>query len=722
MNPISDAKTRRVKTPSILQMEAVECGAAALAIVLAHFKKFVPLEELRQECNVTRDGVKASNMIRAAGTYGLNAAGCTMDLEHLDRVKLPAILFWNFYHFVVFEGKKNGKYYINDPAIGPYTLREEEFSKAFTGVVLVFEPAEEFTPSGRPVDLGFILRKWLAKAHTEIAFLVLVGLFLFIPGLILPTLSRIFVDDILINRMSHWLAPLLVGLILTAVFRAMLSAAQKYYLLRFNESLKLKSAAELIFHILRLPIRFFHQRTAGEVASRISLSQQVTSTLADSVSESFVNLLLVLFFGILLFYFNALLATIVLVSAGINILLIVLFADKFRTASVIIQQNRGKLYGQIAGSLSMIETIKAAGSESDFVTTAVESQIRTVNGEQKQQTLSTLSSAMVVLNTGVNNALVLSIGAWQVIEGNMSVGMLVAFQTLMASFLGPIGQIVTFGNRIQELIAMTGRVEDVQRYPLDRYATSNQPLENQDHTTKLSRLEMSNISFGYSAGGPPLLEQISLTLTPGKRVALVGATGSGKSTIARLVCGHFDPWHGEILFNGKPRGQISNTLFSSSLSAIDQTICLFEGTVKENVTLLDTTIDDVDVFRACNDACIHDAIALKPGAYNYTIEENGRNFSGGERQRLEIARGLSPNPSIFVLDEATSDLDPITEKQIYENIKRRGCACLIIAHRLSAIRDCDEIIVLKGGRIVDRGDHQTLQGRCDEYNTLMSNE
>jgi NHLM bacteriocin system ABC transporter peptidase/ATP-binding protein len=703
-------------------MEAVECGAAALAIVLAYFKKFVPLEELRHECNVTRDGVKASNMISAAKRYGLNVVPCRMELEHLSHVKVPAILFWEFNHFVVFEGKKNGKYYINNPEIGSYVLREKEFSKAFTGVILIFEPAETFVPSGSPINIRFILRKWLKGAHAEISFLILAGLLLFIPGLVLPTLSRIFVDEILIQRMSHWLAPLLVGMALTGVIRAMLSFVQNYYLMRFNESFQLKNAADLVFHILCLPIRFFHHREVGEVASRISLSQGVVGTLVDSVSESLLNLLLVLFFVVLLFFFNTTLASIVVCSCLVNVFLVIVFAGKFRSTSIVIQQLHGKFSGMIAGSLAMIETIKAGGAESDFVRSTVENQVRVVNSEQKQQMLSNWSSYLVDLNAGVNNTLVLSIGALQVIEGNMSVGMLVAFQSLMASFLEPISDLVTFGNEVQELIAITGRVEDIHRYPLDQNATSNRPIETDMNTAKLSTLEVRDVSFGYDQEGPPLLQNISFTLTPGRIVALVGATGSGKSTIAKLVCGLYEPLTGTILYDNKPRHQISGTLFSTSISAIDQTICLYEGTVKENITMWDTTIDDTDIVRACNDACIHDVIVLKSGTYYHMMEENGLNFSGGERQRLEIARGLATNPTILVLDEGTSALDSVTEKLIFDNIKNRGCGCLIIAHRLSAVRDADEIIVLENCKIIDRGNHEDLLKRCGYYKKLMRNE
>jgi NHLM bacteriocin system ABC transporter peptidase/ATP-binding protein len=722
MNPLNDKPSRRVKTRVILQMEAVECGAAALAIVLAHFRKYVPLEELRHECNVTRDGVKASNMVRAAKRYGLEAVGAKMELSHLSNVKLPAIVFWEFNHFVVFEGTRRGKYFINDPAYGRRTLDASEFSKAFTGVILVFEPTEAFLPAGRPVDLFFILRKWLSKAHKELAFLVLAGLFLFVPGLLLPTFSRIFVDDILIKQTSNWLSPLIVGMALTAIFRAVLAWLQRHSLIRFNESLSNKGASELIFHILRLPARFFFQRTAGDLSSRVSLGQQMMSSLAHNVSHSLLNLLLVVLFGALLLFYNATLSLIVFASCAFNVALIFGFSEKFRATSVVTQQLRGKLYGQLTASLGMIETIKAQGSEGALLTRTAEYQTRSVNAEQKQLVLRSWSNYFMDINAGLTNAAVLGLGAYQVIEGEMSIGMLVAFQTIMSSFLSPVGQLVRFGSELQELIATTSRIEDVLRYPLDRYASSDRLPPDGPETAKLQRLELREVSFGYCLDGPPLLQGIDLSLAPGRRLAIVGATGSGKSTLAKLVCGHFDPWGGEILFDGKPREKISSACFAQSVSAVDQTICLFEGTIKENVTLWDTTVDDVDVYRACNDACIHDAVALRPGAYHYLIEENGRNFSGGERQRLEIARGLATNPSILVLDEGTSALDPVTEKQIYENIKSRGCACLIIAHRLSAIRDCDEIVVLEDGKVIDRGSHLELMERCGYYQRLISAE
>ncbi len=722
MNPLNDKPSKRIKTRVILQMEAVECGAAALAIVLAHFGKSVPLEELRYECNVTRDGVKASKMVLAAMRYGLHAVGCKMQLTHLKRAKLPAILFWEFNHFVVLEGFKRGKYYINDPAYGRRVLSEVEFSKAFTGVILAFEPKGNFEATGKFVDLGFMLRKWLANAHSKVAFLVIAGLFLFVPGLLLPVFSKIFVDDILVRRMTHWISPLIVGIVLTAVFRAVLSWLQRHYLLRFNESLNIKGASELMFHILRLPARFFYQRAVGDLSSRVFLNQQISSTLANNVSQSLLNLLLVVLFGALLFCFNIKLSLVVFASCAINIMLVVAFAEKFRATTIVNQQLRGKLYGQITASLGMIETIKAQGSESTLLARTVEYQTQTVNAEQNQLRFKNWSGYLTELNSGITNAAVLVLGAYMIISGEMSIGMLVAFQTLMSSFLTPVEQLVGFGNEFQELIATTNRIEDVLKHPLDRHATSIKLGRTCSENSKLRTLELRNISFGYSPSDPPLVQGISLSLEPGKRVALVGATGSGKSTIAKLVCGHFDPWEGKILFDDKQRDEISNACFARSISAVDQTICLFEGTVKDNVSLWDSTIRDTDLFRACTDACIQDAVALRQGAYEHIVEENGRNFSGGERQRLEIARSLATDPSILVLDEGTSALDPITEKQIYENIKARGCACLVIAHRLSAIRDCDEIIVLDNCKMIDRGTHHDLIARCEYYQQLMSAE
>lgn len=718
---MSAPKNIRVKTPTVLQMEAVECGAAALSIILGYFGKIVPLEELRIACGVSRDGSKASNVLRAAKELGLAARGFTKEVAELRAVAMPCIVFWNFNHFLVLEGFGKGKVFLNDPASGPRTVTEEEFSQSFTGVVLTFTPTADFKKGGEKPSLISSLRSRLKGSESGLLYVVLAGLAMVIPGLVIPTFSRVFVDDVLIGGKVNWVTALLIGLALTGALRCWLVWLQSKYLMRLETKLAVSSSSKFFWHILHLPVEFFTQRYGGEIGSRVGINDYVAQLLSGQVATTCINLIVVVFYAALMLQYDVSLTLIGISIAVLNIVALRYVSRKRVDGNRKLQQDEGKLLGASMGGLQMIETLKATGAENDFFVRWAGYQSKVVNTQQRLAVLNEYLGAVPAILGAFNTAVILGLGGLRIMDGQMTIGMLVAFQFLMGSFTGPFNQVVNLGAALQDAEGAMNRLDDVLRHKRDPQieAADSAPLDNVKLT---GAIELRDLSFGYSRLDAPLIEGFSLTLKAGQRIALVGGSGSGKSTVSKLVTGLYRPWSGEILFDGRPRHCYPRATMTNSLGLVDQDIFLFEGTVWENLTLWDETIADQRVIEAAKDACIHDDIAARAGSYESTVAEGGSNYSGGQRQRLEIARALVGNPTLLVLDEATSALDPITEKKIDENLRRRGCACLIVAHRLSAIRDCDEIIVMERGKIVQRGTHDEMKNADGPYARLIHAE
>ena len=712
------------RSPTVLQMEAVECGAAALAIVLAHHGRWVPLEELRVACGVSRDGSKASNVVKAARNYGLVAKGFKKEPQALRSMTLPAILHWNFNHFLVLDGFRKGRVFLNDPGTGPRDVSEEELDQAFTGVVMTFEPGPEFRKSGEPPRLIPALRRRLAGSRAALAFVLLAGLALAIPALVVPVFSKVFVDSVLLENRRDWLPPLLFGMGFAAVMTGLLTWIQQVYLLRLETRMAVSSSSRFLWHVLRLPTEFFSQRFAGDISSRVGINDRVAQLLSRDLATNALGAVMIVFFAAVLFQYDAVLTLVGIAVVSLNVAALRYVSRKRVDGNRRLVQDQGKLLGTAIGGLQTIETLKATGGESDLFARWAGYQAKVVNGRQELERYTQLLDTVPPLLSAVNTALILGIGGLRVMNGSLSLGGLVAFQLLMAAFIAPVTRLVSLGGKLQMVEGDMNRLDDVLRYRLDpSTAASVGELPPEGAPVRLNGgLELRDVCFGYSRLDPPLIEGFSLNLKPGSRVALVGGSGSGKSTLSRLVTGLYPPWSGEILLDGRGRSEISPGVLTGSLAAVDQNVFLFEGTVRENLTLWDATVPLPEVVAAAKDACIHEDIAARPGGYDSPVEEGGANWSGGQRQRLEIARALVGRPSILVLDEATSALDPTTESRIDQNLRRRGCTCLIVAHRLSTIRDADEIIVLEKGKVVQRGTHDELKGIEGPYARLISAE
>jgi ATP-binding cassette subfamily C protein len=750
-------KLNRARTPTILQMEAVECGAAALGIILGYWGYIVPLTELRRECGVSRDGSKASNLLKAAKLYNLNAKGFKKPIDDLKTLPPPYIVFWNFNHFLVVEGFTKKRVYLNDPADGPRTVDLEEFDRAYTGIVLMMEPGPDFKKGGKKPGIIPALSARLQNSGWAITFCLVAGLLLTIPRLAVPAFSQIFIDEILVENRTEWLRPLLLVMLFAAVSRGLLAKLRFVYLRRLSVKLSVSMSGQFLWHTLRLPVGFYAQRFTGEISSRTQLNDKVAEVLSGKLATTVIDMVMMVFYAAIMLMYDRVLTGVTVFFALLNLFALQSLSRSRVDANTRLASEGGKVSGVAIGGIQAIETIKASGLEYDLFAKFSGYYAKMLNAQQELALPSQILSILPGFLMGLASTSILVIGGLRVMNGSLSMGMLMAYQSLTEEFLTPVNNLVGFGSTLQELEADLNRLDDVLQNPTDpevqkgrgfhRHSLEKAGLEipansrssivetrasvpvphssnsiTSDSFLLKGYVELRNISFGYSRLDSPLIENLTVAVKPGQRIALVGGSGSGKSTVAKLITGLYKAWEGEILFDGIPRQQIQRSILANSVAMVEQEIFLFAGTVRENLTLWDSTVPEYDLVRATTDAAIHDLILNMPGGYDTQLSEGGTNMSGGQRQRLEIARALVRNPAVLVLDEATSALDAETELIIDRNLRRRGCSCIVVAHRLSTIRDCDEILVLQGGKVVERGTHDDLHDRGEAYVRLISSE
>jgi NHLM bacteriocin system ABC transporter peptidase/ATP-binding protein len=703
-----------------MQMEALECGAACLAMVLAHYGRWVPLPQVRSDCGVSRDGSKALNIIKAARSYGLTSKAMLLEPEEIiEKNSFPCIAHWKFNHFIVVTGL-NAKYaFINDPGKGEVKLSREEFDRSFTGVVLMFEPNENFVKGGKPASILKFVKERLRGTRSMFIFLTLISVLGFGAGLLSPTFSRVFADYILPGKNPDIVAPFFGLLAVSLLITTLISYLQAQYLLKINGKLAVTANAGFMWHVLRLPVNFFSQRNSGDLAMRQASNEGIAASIMQRLAPTVLNGFIMVFYLFIMIRYSVILTVIGILSMVINMFLSRYVAKKNMNVNRVRMREEGLKAGAEIAGIQMIETLKASGAEDEFFEKWASFQAAVGVSEVKANDIMHRYGTIPSLVSQLCNSAVLIIGVYLCFNGEMTIGLLLAFQTFMGQFQGPAQSLIGINNMFTELRVDMERVDDVMKYQPDVPAD----IPEADSYEKLhGEIILKDVTFGYSKLDKPLLSEMSIHIKPGERIALVGTSGCGKSTIAKLISGLYEPWSGEITYDGKKRSEINRNIFTSSIAVVDQDIVIFGDTVANNIKLWDNSVEDFEMILAARDASMHSVIMERDGGYNYKMAEGGRDFSGGQCQRLEIARVLAADPTVIILDEATSALDAKTESEVINAVKDRGITCIVIAHRLSTIRDSDEIIVIDNGEIIERGKHDELLAMNGKYKALVTSE
>lgn len=703
-------QNKLVKTPTVLQLENTECGAASLSIVLQHYGRYVPLTQLRELCGVSRDGSDAANLLLAARSLGLNAKGFKKGLSSLAETKPPVILFWDFNHFLVFEGFFGNRVALNDPALGPRTVSLEEFDTSYAGIALVIEPGPTFKRGGRTPSIWPILWRRLTSEAFGAGFVLLAGLLLILPKLVMPIFAQIYMDEIIGNAISSWLKPMLWAMALTIAAQAMIQQLQLLGVRSLEKRLTRRFAAQFEHQVLSLPESFYSQRYAADIASRMESNTNIAEFIGEKLIPMVSGLVLLVFYLILTFLYSPLLGLIVIITTGINALVVAFNLRVQKDANLKLQKDAGKTQGVIVSAIQSIETVKASAIESDIFNRFAGYQTRLLNTIQDLSLLNAKIRVVPSILTTFNEIAILLVGFWLVMQGELTLGMLLAAQTITMSLKGQIESVIGFVQDLPQFSAEILRLEDVLEQPRDVIVTQAPPLNTwtSDRTRLSGAITIKNLSFGYAPIKPPLIEDLNLKMEPGQRFAFVGGSGSGKSTIASLIAGLYMPTSGNILYDDLSLQDIPREVAVSSLAMVQQDVNLYGCSVRDNLTLWNPQISDEVLREACTDSQILETILALPDGFDTMLREGGNNLSGGQRQRLEIARALVQNPSILILDEATSALDPTSEKLVDQALRRRGCTQVIVAHRLSTIRDADQIVVLDQGKVVQQGRHEDM--------------
>ena len=712
------------RVPVIIQREALECGASSLGMVLAYFGKWVTPEQLRLDCGVGRDGSSAKNIIKAARNYGLEAKAFRTEPEELKkRGVFPCILHWNFVHFVVLCGFRGRKAILNDPERGRIAVDWEEFDRSFTGICLTFCPGENFVPDGKRRSVVKFAKQRLHRMGGAFTFIALTSLIASVIGILTPAFTSMFADYLLTGEYDDLLLPFIIALSIVFAVQFVTALIQKWRLTALESKLSSVANASFMWHVLRLPVEFFSQRMAGDISARQSKNESIAYSLIQQLAPLFFNLIMLVVYLAIMINYSLILTLIGVASIVLNMFVSLLVSRKRVNITKVQVRGEGNLSGQTISGIEMIETIKSSGAENGFFEKWAGYQATVNTSSVKFSKLNSYLGSLPSIISTLADVAILITGIWLIIDGQFTSGALLAFQGFMTSFSTPVNDLIGVGQSVQEMRTDMDDIEDIMNYPTDvPDRIENEIVEGESYNKLSGHIVMKDVTFGYSRLDPPLIEHFDLTLEPGKSVAFVGPSGCGKSTLSKLLTGLYKPWSGEILYDGKPRAEINRAVFTGSIAVVDQDIILINHTIANNIQRWESSIEDFEMIMAARDAQLHESIMQRDGGYNHVILDGGKDFSGGERQRMEIARVLAQDPTVIVMDEATSALDAKTEFDVTNAIKQRGVTTVIVAHRISAIRDCDEIVVMDGGKVVERGTHAELMQKNGLYARLITSE
>lgn len=722
MKEIKKPKTKGVaNTPIVMQLEALECGAASLTMVMAYYGKWIPLEQVRVDCGVSRNGSNAKNILRAAQKYGFKTSGFAFNIKKLkERGKFPAIIHWGGGHFVVLNGFRGNKAIINDPAKGLLKVDLKTFDTFFTGIYLEITPGHDFVPGGKRKSIFSFAKKRLKGALPLIAFFSITTVIFYVFSIISPAMNQFFVDKLLDGNNPSWLLPFILLFASLALLQVIVTTVQSISEYKIRGKLDLIGSTSYMWRILRLPIEFFSQRMVGDLQGRQSENASIAETLVNVFAPLFFNTIMIVVYLVIMINKSWILSIVGIVTILINIFVSTRISKIRVNISRVQARDNSKLSAMTAKGIEMVETIKSNGAEQAYFDSWSEVQNDVIKGKYRMSKINATLGLIPSFTALIANYSILVLGVYFTMHGEFTIGSILGFQGILGAFMQPAVTLISSGQTLQEMRTMMERVDDVLEYPLDENVTRE--IETKDVSKIKGNLILKDLTFGYSRLDAPVLKDFNLEIKQGQKIAIVGSTGSGKSTLSKLISGLYSPWSGEIIFNGKKITEIDHEIFTSSIAVVDQDITMYEDTIMNNIKMWDESIEDYEVIMACNDAQIHKQIMSRDGGYNAPVLEGGKNFSGGEKQRLEIARSLASDPSIIILDEATSALDAKTESEVIKAIKARGITTIVIAHRLSTIRDADLIVVLNRGVIAEQGTHEELMKNKSFYYELVTNE
>lgn len=704
------------KINPILQMETTECGAASLAMILDYYGKTVTLEELRRECGVSRNGVNAKNIVKAAKFHNLTPRALRVSIEGVREVKTPAVIHWNMDHFLVLCGFNKKGAVLADPAYGIRMVSEEEFSKSFTGIAIEFTPDADFRKDKDGKTENNYIKSCVKAFLPSTLYFVLLEICALIGSAAVLFLNSVFIDKILISGNTSNLRIILQVILCAGLITATAMAFDIHIRYRVGRQLNVRINSGFMAHLLRLPIEFFAQRSEGDLANRQNTNMEMGANLARMLTPIPGYALQIVIYFVMIVVFDVHIALVGIFCAAANVCAMALSRRKYEAQMRTHSRDLGALQSDISQTIDMAETIKSCGAEDAMFVRLTAAGTRVVNTKTGIDKTGAHTRNLFLFLNALGSGIVLITGVWKILSGSMTAGIIIAMQSLVAAMLEPLGNLVDGGIEMQTLKSETARTNDVMHYSEDDKFLHGAEV----HTKSIDGdISLSDVTFGYNPLDAPFIKDFNLTVKKGGSVAITGGSGSGKSTIAKIIAGLYREDGGLVCFDGTPRKEINHFYFYSKTAVVSQNIRLFEGTVLDNITMWDDSIPYDDVVAAAKAACIHEDIISRRDGYRERVYENGKNFSGGQRQRIEIARALVKKPSVLIMDEATSALDTDTEEKIMNNIKALGITRITVAHRLSTIMDSDEIIVMDDGKIAERGTHGELMAANGIYSSLV---